>query len=67
MDPCVTILGSSLACFDSSVVIRALPALQTRFAETVVDVQWVIEAYSRFVGDARIPRPERIAVPNAGL
>jgi EmrB/QacA subfamily drug resistance transporter len=40
-----TILGSSLAFIDGTVVNVALPALQNSFHATVVDVQWVIEAY----------------------
>ena len=40
-----TILGSSLAFIDGTVVNVALPALQAKLQATVVDVQWVIEAY----------------------
>src|SRR5580658_1397321 len=40
-----TILGSSLAFIDSTVVNVALPALQASFHATVVDLQWVIESY----------------------
>src|SRR3954451_21111556 len=40
-----TILGSSLAFIDGTVVNVALPALQSSFHATVVDVQWVVEAY----------------------
>src|ERR1700729_296661 len=40
-----TILGSSLAFIDSTVVNVALPALQASFHATVVDVQWIIESY----------------------
>src|SRR5258705_4408036 len=40
------ILGSSLAFIDGTVVGVALPALQREFAATVVDVQWVVEAYA---------------------
>src|SRR5881409_2659437 len=40
-----TILGSSLAFIDGTVVNVALPALQANLNATVVDVQWVIEAY----------------------
>jgi EmrB/QacA subfamily drug resistance transporter len=40
-----TILGSSLAFIDGTVVNVALPALQNSFHATVVDVQWVVEAY----------------------
>src|SRR3954465_1190576 len=41
-----TILGSSLAFIDGSVVNLALPALQTNLHATVIDVQWVVEAYA---------------------
>src|SRR3954451_2384203 len=40
-----TILGSSMAFIDSTVVNVALPALQSNLHATVVDVQWVIESY----------------------
>jgi EmrB/QacA subfamily drug resistance transporter len=40
-----TILGSSLAFIDSTVVNVALPALQAGFHATVVDLQWVVESY----------------------
>jgi MFS family permease len=45
-----TILGSSLAFIDSTVVNVALPALQATFHATVVDVQWVVESYGLFLG-----------------
>jgi len=41
-----TILGSSLAFIDGTVVNVALPALQANLNATVVDVQWVVEAYA---------------------
>src|SRR5262245_51351039 len=41
-----TILGSSLAFIDGTVVNVALPALQTALNATLADVQWVVEAYS---------------------
>src|ERR1700687_2478784 len=44
-----TILGSSLAFIDSTVVNVALPALQASFHATVVDVQWVVESYGLFL------------------
>ena len=44
----VTILGSSLAFVDSTVVNVALPALQRDLNATVADVQWVVEAYALF-------------------
>ena len=40
-----TILGSSMAFIDSTVINVALPALQSDLHATVVDVQWVIESY----------------------
>src|SRR5436305_12743178 len=44
-----TILASSMAFIDGTVVNVALPALQTHLNATAVDVQWVIEAYSLFL------------------
>jgi EmrB/QacA subfamily drug resistance transporter len=44
-----TILGSSLAFIDGTVVNVALPAIQANFRATVVDVQWVIESYGLFL------------------
>lgn len=44
-----TILGSSMAFIDSTVVNVALPALQSDLHATVVDVQWVIECYGLFL------------------
>ena len=41
-----TILGSSMAFIDGTVVNVALPTLQTDLKATLADVQWVIEAYS---------------------
>jgi EmrB/QacA subfamily drug resistance transporter len=41
-----TTLASSMAFIDSTVVNVALPALQTNLNATIIDVQWVIEAYS---------------------
>ena len=41
-----TILGSSLAFIDGTVVNVALPALQTALHATVSDVQWVVESYA---------------------
>jgi EmrB/QacA subfamily drug resistance transporter len=45
-----TILGSSMAFIDSTVVNVALPALQASLQATVVGVQWVVEAYGLFLG-----------------
>src|SRR5579863_3611719 len=45
-----TILGSSMAFIDSTVVNVALPAIQGSFHATVVDVQWVVESYGLFLG-----------------
>src|SRR5438270_905868 len=44
-----TILGSSMAFIDSTVVNVALPAIQASFHATVVDVQWVVESYGLFL------------------
>src|SRR5271157_1373400 len=40
-----TILASSMAFIDGTVVNVALPALQNSFGASVVGVQWVVEAY----------------------
>src|SRR5438477_12544389 len=40
-----TILGSSMAFIDGTVVNVALPTLQTNLNASLADVQWVIEAY----------------------
>ena len=40
-----TILGSSLAFIDGTVVNVALPAMQATFHANVVDLQWVVESY----------------------
>lgn len=45
-----TILGSSMAFIDSTVVNVALPAMQSSFKATVVDVQWIVESYGLFLG-----------------
>lgn len=45
-----TILGSSMAFIDSSVVNVALPRLQTDLNTTSANVQWVVEAYALFLG-----------------
>ena len=41
-----TILGSSMAFIDTTVVNVALPALQSSLHATVSDVQWVVESYA---------------------
>lgn len=41
-----TILGSSMAFIDGTVVNVALPALQTDLNATVLDVLWVVESYA---------------------
>jgi len=41
-----TILGSSMAFIDGTVVNVALPALQTALHATLADVQWVVESYA---------------------
>lgn len=44
-----TILGSSLAFIDSTIVNVAAPKFQAAFHASVVDVQWVIESYGIFL------------------
>ena len=44
-----TILGSSMAFIDSTVVNVALPALQSSLGATMVDLQWVVESYGLFL------------------
>jgi EmrB/QacA subfamily drug resistance transporter len=44
------ILGTSMAFIDGTVVNVALPALQSTFKATVIDVQWVVESYGLFLG-----------------
>jgi EmrB/QacA subfamily drug resistance transporter len=45
-----TILGSSMAFIDGTVVNVALPALQASLHASVVGVQWVVESYGLFSG-----------------
>ncbi len=45
-----TILGSSMAFIDSTVVNVALPALQTDFHASMDDLQWVVASYGLFLG-----------------
>ena len=45
-----TILGSSMAFIDSSVVNVALPRLQADLNASASSVQWVVEAYALFLG-----------------
>src|ERR687891_338497 len=44
-----TILGSSMAFIDGTVVNVALPALQKNLDATALDVQWVVESYTLFL------------------
>jgi len=44
-----TILGSSMAFIDGTVVNVALPALQSALGATLAEVQWVIESYALFL------------------
>jgi EmrB/QacA subfamily drug resistance transporter len=41
-----TILGSSLAFIDGTVVTVALPVIQTAFRSTLAQLQWIVESYS---------------------
>src|SRR6202045_3520658 len=44
-----TILGSSMAFIDGTVVNVALPALQSALHATITEVQWVVESYALFL------------------
>ena len=44
-----TILGSSMAFIDGTVVNVALPALQSALGATLSEIQWVVEAYALFL------------------
>jgi multidrug resistance protein len=44
-----TILGSSMAFIDGTVVNVALPALQSHLQATISQVQWVVESYALFL------------------
>jgi EmrB/QacA subfamily drug resistance transporter len=44
-----TILGSSLAFIDGTVVNVALPAMQSYLGATINQVQWVVESYALFL------------------
>lgn len=45
-----TILGSSMAYIDGTVVNVALPALQASLHSSVVGVQWIVESFGLFLG-----------------
>ena len=69
----VSILGSSMAFIDGTVVNVALPALQTSLGATIGQVQWVVESYALFlaalllVGGALGDRYSRRMVFAAGV
>lgn len=44
-----TIIGSSMAFIDGTVVNVALPVIQADLKATVADVQWIVEAYALFL------------------
>jgi EmrB/QacA subfamily drug resistance transporter len=44
-----TILGSSMVFIEGTVINVALPALQRALGATVVDIQWVVNAYTLFL------------------
>ena len=44
-----TILGSSMAFIDGTVVNVTLPALQSALSTTIAQVQWVVESYALFL------------------
>lgn len=45
-----TIVGSSIAFIDSSVVNVALPAMQSDLAASVREAQWIVNAYMLVLG-----------------
>lgn len=45
-----TILGSSMAFIDGTVVSIGLPAIQLDFAASLAEMQWVVNAYTLFLG-----------------
>ena len=45
-----TILGSSMAFIDGSVVNVALPTIQSELGASVADMQWIVNAYLLFLG-----------------
>src|SRR5260370_12452894 len=49
-----TILGSSMAFIDGTVVNVALPALQSGLHATITQVQWVVESYALFLAPLRL-------------
>ena len=50
-----TIVGSSMAFIDGTVVNVALPVLQNDLHASVADVQWVVEAYTLFLAALLLP------------
>ena len=44
-----TILGSSMAFIDGTVVTVALPALQAAFHASATQIQWIVESYALFL------------------
>src|SRR6266436_6059018 len=50
----VTILGSSMAFIDGTVVNVALPALQSDLRATISQVQWVVESLGDLYGRRRV-------------
>jgi len=50
-----TILGSSMAFIDGTVVNVALPALQSDLGATVAQLQWIVEAYALFLSALVLP------------
>src|SRR5260370_23454178 len=45
-----TILGSSMAFIDATVMNVALPAVQSALHATLADIQWVVGSYALFLG-----------------
>src|SRR5882762_8274647 len=50
-----TILGSSMAFIDATVVNVALPALQSDLHAAITEIQWVVECYALFLAALLLP------------
>jgi len=44
-----TIIGSSMAFIDGTIIVVALPVMQAELEATVTDIQWIVEAYVLFM------------------
>jgi len=63
-----TILGSSMAFIDGTVVNVALPALQNALHASISDVQWVVESYALMLAALLlVGAPLEISWPSQGV